>query len=114
MQCCGEPFAAGDKIEWTVVPADQEWLTSVLGDALASTVTDAEEHHASDDMTLTRLRGAVVEVKAAYCQYEASPGQRTMLPVAGSGTTAKRVSVDGWEPADAGMTFVGYVVDVAD
>lgn len=30
MQCCGEPFAVGSQVSWTLGDADTDWLGAVL------------------------------------------------------------------------------------
>ena len=31
MQCCGDSFAVGDEVAWTVREVDAEWLQRVFG-----------------------------------------------------------------------------------
>lgn len=46
MECCGEPFAVHDIVEWDLNAAQgDDWLTDVIGDELASRVTHTEDHH---------------------------------------------------------------------
>jgi hypothetical protein len=119
MQCCGDPISVGSTISWTVMPPDHDYLTSVLGDAGAARVTDAEEHHGGDEGRESRtMAGTVRSIEAVVCRY--APGDRsdsgTLVPVAGSEIITPLTAADGWESEVDGsaddVRFVGYIVGV--
>jgi hypothetical protein len=114
-QCCGEPFAVGDEIEWGLLPdGDRSYLTRPLGAEVANAITHFETHHqAEDDEQPTATRGRVESIEAAYWHLAPRPGEdpRVLYPVEETGVLASRVTADGWEPERAdGRTFEGYIV----
>lgn len=50
--CCGEPFAVGDRVSWTLHPADLEFLAPVLGAHLPTWT--------ADDLPLIRVEDPTV------------------------------------------------------
>jgi DNA-binding transcriptional MerR regulator len=50
LQCCGEPFAVGLKVAWTLTPAPRDGVTVLLGGSVS--LDGAEEYHARVDLTL--------------------------------------------------------------
>ena len=114
MQCCGEPFRVGSRVSWSVLDADQQWLSDMLGPAAAE-VTVAEEHHTAASGMRT-LEGTVTSIRAAHCRYAPAPGKdsRFVAPVPGSATLTDIESADGWTPSHDDLTFTGYVVTVAN
>lgn len=111
MQCCGEPFAEGSDVEWTVVPVtDTSWYAEILVPDVAASITDREDHH-SERRDLVTVRGVVRSIDAVFCRYRVRA--RVAVPIAGSGVLVSRRSVDGWEDdstSEPPRTFVGYVV----
>lgn len=111
MQCCGHPFGIGGVVSWTLAPTiDRDFLSLVLGPD-AEAVTDAEEHH-SDSTTLSSIDGVVAGLEAVYCRYNGSSGSDRGPPIARSAVRRRRDRVDGWEPDDGDLRFVGYLVEV--
>jgi hypothetical protein len=111
MQCCGDPFEVGSQVSWTILAeVDVKWLTSVLGPDRAATVDCAEESHGAVEQ-LPVLEGTVRSIELVYCQY-ASDG-RVQLPVPGSAVVTQTQAAIGWEESRKGMSFVGYLVDIA-
>jgi hypothetical protein len=115
-QCCGAPFAVGGTVHWTLTGPDTAWLATVLGPERAAAVDRAEEHHGRlpDDAPVTT--GTVTSIGAVHCRFRPLPGgnRRDRYPDAGTTTVTRRDSADGWEPADADLRFVGYLVEIAD
>ena len=115
MQCCGEPFAVGSTVTWTVrTDIDRDWYTRVLGAELAGTITDAEDHHGGDDELPepTELRGTVRTITAVWCDWH-NEGGDTLVAVPGSARLVERTSADGWEGESTDTTsFIGYLVDL--
>jgi hypothetical protein len=75
-ECCGEPFAVGDTVEWNLEPMVEEvraFHRAMLGDEVADQITDAEERHgpsdADDDSGLPLVRGIVRSIeRVCYTQ----------------------------------------------
>ncbi len=116
VECCGEPFAVGDTVRWTLVerPFDDQLVDERGRPEPRPTL--AEEHHGDspDDASVTA--GVVRRIATVTFAYERLPGrERAYGPVAGSGRTQQRQHVDGQEgalPTDEGRRFAGYVVDL--
>src|ERR1700761_1410621 len=100
LQCCGEPFAVGSRVSWTLAPAPREGAAVLLGDTV--TVDGAEEHHGGvpDDAPVTA--GTVTGISAAT------------RPLSGSGEAAGPLAIQRVRRADgrerAGEFLAGYLV----
>lgn len=119
-QCCGEPFAVGDDVEWILVEADDAARASfgkTLGPEIGQSITHWETHHQDDDEErLAATRACVESITAVYWRYAPRTGadERVLHPVAGTGVFEPRTGADGWEPeSDAGPSFAGYIVDLS-
>jgi hypothetical protein len=114
MQCCGEPFAVGDEVSWTLRDPDTEWLALVLGSEPAGGVDKAEEHHGGIGEGATPTVGIVTAIHAVRCRYAPLPdeAETQFAPVAGSGTLDAIRSVDGWTPDQGDLKFAGYLVQL--
>jgi hypothetical protein len=114
LQCCGEPFTVGKKVEWTLAPVgDRGSLVSALGPDLAETVTHREDHHGfllPDDAP--RTVGAVRSIRAVRCRYGRTLDEAKRVHVVPGSTTVTSVrSADGRERDQDGSTFVGFIVE---
>jgi hypothetical protein len=115
MECCGEPFAVGDRVSWSVRnDPDVEWLTAALGADVGTTVTHAEEHHTDDGEDLPRLEGRVVTIKRAWGRFEpVNPGDSIHCPASGSERFLDVRESDGIERhAFSELSFNGWVVEL--
>lgn len=112
MECCGDPFAVGDEVAWTVEEdVNDEWFSAALGPDIAASITHAEEHH-SDEEHVKTIGGRVLSIAGAWCAFgPAKPGDRVHVPLAGS---ARFVEVREAEAADRetfpDLNFNGWVV----
>jgi hypothetical protein len=82
MECCGEPFAVGDSVEWSLTDEpDVDWLEAAIGTELAADITHQEDHHDAERDVIVR-RGKVLSIRCAYCRYAPKPGgdERTLYP----------------------------------
>jgi hypothetical protein len=115
MQCCGEPFAVGDEIEWTLDDGlDVEWLEAALGADLAHRIGYAEEHHGRLPEGSPVTSGTVLGIKTAHGRFApAIPDvDGTLYPVPGSEVLAEVDRVDGSESGAQGLHMNGYVVEL--
>lgn len=115
MQCCGEPFALGAIVEWTLAPVGERGsLALAMGQELADSVTHLEDHHElllPDDVP--RTAGRVRSIRAVRGRYGRAEGQSTCLhPVRESATATAVPSADGWEADRDGARFVGYLIEL--
>ncbi|MCP3855665.1 MAG: hypothetical protein GY698_13150 [Actinomycetia bacterium] len=115
MQCCGDAFANGERVEWMGSDrVDAEFFGQLLPPHEVAAITHAEERHGDGEDSLLHIVGTVTSTQAVFCRYEPSASSPKMLvPAPQSGTMAMRTSTTGWEAElDDGSTFLGYVVDV--
>ena len=110
MECCGEPFEVGSRVEWLTGRRDSDWFESILGSRDAARITDAVDQHGSSGES--RMTGVVRAIDAVACRYEQLDGALVMTPVRGSGILRRVSAIDGWKREDDGETFVGWALDV--
>jgi hypothetical protein len=112
MQCCGAPFAIGKAVSWTTTSGvDLEFLSPVLGDDLAASITASVDNHAGADgteVTTSETTGTVHSIDAVWCDYENR--DNVLHPIGGSTTIEPRTDGDGWEPEGDVRRFLGYLV----
>ncbi|GAA2740056.1 hypothetical protein GCM10009868_00660 [Terrabacter aerolatus] len=105
MQCCGEPFAVGDRVGWTLrdLPRGRV-LDDVVGPEVAARLTHAEEHHGGVAEDAPVVHGTVRAIRAAHATFV-----RESHWVPGELRTVR--SADGTDDVP-GLAFNGYVVDL--
>jgi hypothetical protein len=86
LDCCGEPFAVGSQISWTLIQNRCSWIQDIISPDAGIVVAAREEHHGRLAADTPATRGTVNRIFAVCCQYappavEAGPQQ----PVPGSG-----------------------------
>lgn len=113
VQCCGEPFAVGSQVSWTLRDVDSDWLRAVLGDRAAG-IDLAEEHHSDLSEEVTVASATVSGISAVHCRYAPSPGtdSKVLHPVRDSGVVSEMTRADGWTPDRGDLRFAGYLVDL--
>jgi len=116
LQCCGEEFAVGDEVTWTVVTrsrASGSWAP-VLGEEQEAAITLHYERH--EDEPLSSVTGVVRRIRMMCCRHAPSPppdDPRGHRPVPGTGLLEDVSAVERWQEAAApGMTFTGWLVDL--
>lgn len=114
LQCCGDPFAIGDEVAWSLTTPHLEWLTSVLGPQRAAAITHAEEHHGrSEDAVPTR--GRVLDIATACCGYTKVRDARGSIELQHRPDTGELhpvIRADGSDTAPEGLLFLGYIVEL--
>ena len=92
LQCCGDPFAIGSEVSWTVEPTTgdgwHQYLAALLGADPGFTVDAIEDHH------------------------DQLPAGTGRYPVDGSGTLIDVRSADGSDESEGGRRFMGYLVQL--
>lgn len=108
MQCCGDPFAVGDEVDWPVNNGADIKL-KLDKPRLLDYCYEAHDRH---DF---KLRGKVLKIDALYYHYKPSAGNpKLMVPAYGF---LKRVEkADGWDKKIDGAVFAAYLVslEIAD
>lgn len=118
MQCCGDPFAVGTWVEWTLdEESDRDWLTAILGGDFAQQITHSEEHHGGlrDDAPATA--GRVTRIRAVSSRFGPDPASASaatpvQVPIPGTAEVVDVDIADGWYNETDGLQFNGYVVDI--
>ena len=116
MECCGEPFAIGSTVRWTVhTPTDPhfEWFSAVLGEEAAHLIDGVEEHHGDNERETHGIEGTVRSIDAVFCRFAPTdPPQSDGAwgPVEGSGVRVPLSSASRTEHEVDGLSFVGYVI----
>ncbi|MET9915737.1 DUF6578 domain-containing protein [Streptomyces sp. NPDC006435] len=111
MQCCGERFAPGDVVSWTLLEADPEEYTGVVGGERAAGIDFREEHHGQGEETAP-TSVEVVSIDEVHCRYEVLPGftDQVNCPVPGTTVLVPVEAADGWAKARPKLRFAGYLV----
>lgn len=76
IQCCGQSFAPGDVVSWTLLEVDPEDYADVVGGERADEIDFREEHHGQGDghaPTSVEV-GSIAEV---HCRYGVPRALRT-------------------------------------
>lgn len=108
MQCCGNPFSVGDKIEWTCeIPKKDVNRHGVKIDFL-------EEHHGDETHTIT---GTVTKIIAE--RSESPQGEKVVSYHEVDIICDELQHADGWESEYESdevvdRTFWGYIVELKD
>ncbi|WUT01199.1 hypothetical protein OHA46_09020 [Streptomyces sp. NBC_00708] len=111
MQCCGEPFASGDVVSWTLVEVDPEDYADLVGEDRASEIDFCEEHHGVGEERAP-ASVEVVSVVEVHCRYGVPPGatEQVNYPVPGTTVLVPVEEADGWAKDQPGVSFAGYLV----
>ncbi len=108
LQCCGDPFAVGDIVNWTcVIPSD-------VGNAHGIIIDFEEEHHGSATHS---IKGRVTKIVAERSEFP--KGKREIHYHKAKTIQEEILKADGYEknlPNDetTDRTFWGYIVTLKD
>jgi len=105
MQCCGEPFRKGDRVEWTAL----KWAFDMPPLAEIKSIDFFYENHAGTDREVFVIRGEVSKIGAVFQKYELDPVRNVRLPVSGRLVDHDK-EADGWEDACGEYEFSAYFV----
>lgn len=113
MQCCGDPFADGDVVTWTLLPdVDTDYLGNVLGDDMARSVDYCEDHHDRASEQAAETTAVVVAIHSVRCWFvPSSQDPKLLYPAHASGQLRRVHQADGWDLGGE-AEFVGYLVDL--
>ncbi|MEU5214690.1 DUF6578 domain-containing protein [Streptomyces sp. NPDC020807] len=110
MECCGESFAVGGVVSWTLLRADPEDYADVVGAEAARGIGFREEHHLGHEEG-EAVSVEVVAIVEAHCAYAPRPGGgRTYEPVRGSHVLVPVRRAERWVEERPGSRFVGWLV----
>ncbi|MET9791433.1 DUF6578 domain-containing protein [Streptomyces canus] len=113
IQCCGQSFAPGDVVSWTLLEIDPEDYADVVGSKRADEIDFREEHHGQgEEHAPTSV--VVVSIAEVHCRYEVPPGATDNVnhPVPGTTVLVPAKEADGWAKAKPDVRFAGYLVTV--
>lgn len=116
LACCGDPFADGDVVTWTLFPhEDQDYLGTVLGQDTAASIGYFERHHDPASEDIAPATGAVAAIYSIHCRFMPDIRDPKLLaPLAGSGEVNRVHRADGWDSDHGDAQFLGYIVDLDD
>lgn len=117
IQCCGEDFAVGDRVEWPVLPVTGvEAYEPLLGPEVAPTLWGRYASH--EDEEPPRVSGTVRGIRTVACRMAPLPppaDQRELHTVPGSGRFEPIDAIDMWldlHGHPSGLHFTGWLVDL--
>ncbi|MFJ6844077.1 DUF6578 domain-containing protein [Streptomyces griseoluteus] len=113
MQCCGEDFAVGDVVSWTLLEAGPEDYADVVGGKRAAGIGFREEHHGREgERAATSVE--VLSIDEVHCRYEIPAGatDRLHVPVRDTTVLVPVGRADGWARPRPDVSFAGYLVTV--
>jgi hypothetical protein len=118
MACCGEPFAVGASVEWSVRrDIDRRFLADAVGEELARTVTAWEEHHHEGSVRVESLHGAVSSMVAVSCRYALNSRGTVREPLPGTAAVVECLSTEALDEKgrltrDPERVFLGWIVEL--
>ncbi|MGA5641744.1 DUF6578 domain-containing protein [Streptomyces cinereoruber] len=111
IQCCGQDFAPGDVVSWTLLEADPADYDDIVGGERAEGIDFREEHHGQEEGCVP-TSVEVVSIAEVHCRYGALPGSTDKVnrPLPGTAVLVPVEKADGWAKAVPGVDFAGYLV----
>ncbi|MFJ6389541.1 DUF6578 domain-containing protein [Streptomyces sp. NPDC091972] len=111
IQCCGQSFAPGDVVSWTLLEVDPEDYGDVVGSQRADEIDFREEHHGQGEGHVP-TSVEVVSIAEVHCRYEVPAGATDHVhhPVPGTTVLVPTEEADGWAKARPDVRFAGYLV----
>ncbi|MFI0540182.1 DUF6578 domain-containing protein [Streptomyces sp. WSLK1-3] len=111
IQCCGQSFAPGDVVSWTLLEVDPEDYADVVGSERADEIDFREEHHGQGEgHAPTSVE--VVSIAEVHCRYAVPPGATDNVnrPVPGTTVLVPAREADGWAKVRPDVRITGYLV----
>ena len=110
MDCCGESFAIGDVVCWTVCACPDSWTFQTVD---IGKIDYCYENHLFDHGPYYDLEGTVTDIMILYEKHESSKSQSSMsVPVRG---VLKKVSrINRYKKGYNEMSVSGYIVTLKD
>ena len=105
MQCCGTPFAIGDRVDWIVVP----WGFERPPVAGLPPLDYYYEAHGGQDSPELRIKGVVTKLKNVYQVFERDTAKNIFKPVSGKLGECSGAAT-GWHPNLGEEKFSAYLV----
>ena len=106
MQCCGEPFFLGERVDWPASQlTDTSWYADLGFEQVPFWIYSA---HTDDE---PRLCGTVEEIQAVFCRFRVR--RRTATMISGTGILEPRTRAARNEPHDewgGPKSWIGYLV----
>jgi hypothetical protein len=111
IQCCGQSFAPGDVVSWTLLEVDPKDYAAVVGSERADEIDFREEHHGQGEGHAP-ISLEVVSIAEVHCRYGVPPGATDKVnhPVPGTTVLVPVKEADGWAKARPDVSFAGYLV----
>ncbi|MFD8611333.1 DUF6578 domain-containing protein [Streptomyces sp. NPDC059631] len=111
IQCCGQSFAPGDVVSWTLLEVDPEDYADVVGSDRADEIDFREEHHGQEEGYAPTLV-EVLSIAEVHCRYEVVPGATNKVnhPVPGTTVLVPVKEADGCAEIRPDVSFAGYLV----
>ncbi|MGO4597417.1 DUF6578 domain-containing protein [Terrabacter sp. 2RAF25] len=111
LECCGEPFSTGDRVAWTMRPADRPNYVELLGPDLAAALTHHEEHHGAVPEDAPPVHATVRGITAVLGHHDATSGKPVTTRLAERHRVAGEGGGDGQDVAWDERVH-GYVVEL--
>ncbi|MEU4255449.1 DUF6578 domain-containing protein [Streptomyces fradiae] len=111
IQCCGESFAPGDVVSWTLLEVDSKDYADIVGRERAGGIDFCEEHHGWGEGRAATLV-EVVSISEVHCRYGVPPGatEQALRPVPGTTVLVPVQEADGGAKPRPDVSFAGYLV----
>lgn len=104
MDCCGDPFAVGDWIEWTVVKAEN--LSSIVD------LGKVDYFYEAHDEAFFSLQGKVENIFILYQKYEPVTDKTILVPIYGELIKTKRAK--DFVADEKGMQASAFLVELSN
>jgi hypothetical protein len=125
LECCGESFAVGDRVDWRLRAVDSDRYATSLPEGSGIRIEWEEEHHEPDG-SLVSISGEVLSIFTVWDRRERGvmtdgplAGRAGWLPIPGSAMIIATEEATGDEAgddlalADGKLLLNGYAIELA-